>query len=243
MNDPVTISEIDQERFGVRTARAPAVTEDCLPQVLRFCHQNNVDLLIARCSVADLRTARLCEDLGFRIMDTLLYYAKRLRECDLPGEETSAEVRPMRTEEKDLIEGIARTAFADYPSHYYADPRLDRERCLEVYPSWAVRCSEMHDDNHQVLVALTRSQIAGFGALRMNSGEEAEGILFAVAPDFRGQGVFRELMVHSMRWGLRRGATRMLYSTQLQNERVHRPLAQMGFSIQRGAYTFHKWFV
>jgi hypothetical protein len=45
----VRLSAIDEERFGIRTARVDDVTLDNLSVIDEFCRAHTVKLLIARC--------------------------------------------------------------------------------------------------------------------------------------------------------------------------------------------------
>ena len=86
------------------------------------------------------------------------------------------------------------------------------------------------------------SNLAGFATLRMNSPEEGEGLLYAVAPEYQRRGVCPALMIHSLRWCRSQGAGRMLISTQLTNISMQKVWCRVGFEPSHSYYTFHKWF-
>lgn len=81
---PVYLSAIDEERFGFPVARANNVTQEKLPVIMKFCGENGVVLLIARCLASELGAAQLIEDHGFQLMDTLVYYARNLKNPPIP---------------------------------------------------------------------------------------------------------------------------------------------------------------
>jgi GNAT superfamily N-acetyltransferase len=139
------------------------------------------------------------------------------------------------------VRKIAAAAFKGYRGHYHADPRLDTEKCDEAYVSWAERSFAMTTVS-EILIAEYGNQPAGFATVRLNSGEEGEGVLFAVAPEAQGLGIFRSLLVSAVRWCKEKRAHRMIYSTQLTNTAVQRVLCRVGFEPSRSLYTFHKWF-
>jgi hypothetical protein len=130
---PVALSPIDEKRFGIRIARASAITVESLPGVLEFCRQQSVGMLIARCAVADLAAAQAMEREGFLLMDTLVYYARDLRHPPLPRPSAEPIVRPCRPKDEPRVRQIAAEAFRAYLGHYHADPRLDRRLCDEAY--------------------------------------------------------------------------------------------------------------
>lgn len=239
----VSLSGIDSERFGIRVARAPEVTEETLPAVLDYCAANRVVLLIARCSAADLRAAQAMERCGFALMDTLVYYTRDLGRAPVPAAGSAVAVRPLRSGEAQAVTGIAGTTFRGYAGHYHADPRLDRARCDEGYVSWASRsCVDPAVADAVLVAAELESDIVGFATLRMRTASEGEGVLFGVKPAGQGKGVYRSLMIGGMEWCASRGATTMVVSTQLVNVAVQKVWSRLGFELARAHYTFHGWF-
>jgi hypothetical protein len=238
----VRLSPIDEERFGIRTARAPLVTLETLPGIIEFCHANAVSLLIARCEVTQIRTVQAMERQGFELMDTLVYYCRRITDGSIPPAVPGIEIRSMRADEDECVARIATQAFDGYCGHYHADERLDPRSCTEAYVSWARRLCADRSTNDEVLVAQLDGELVGFGAVRLNTPTEGEGVLFGVAPAAQRRGVYRSLIVGSLRWCLAREACSMVYSTQIANLSVERTVARLGFETQHAYYTFHRWF-
>ena len=238
----VSLSAIDQERFGIRTARVQLVTFDTIVSAIDFCRSNKVVLLIARCLASDLRTAQAMEQQGFLLMDTLVYCARDLIQTPIPPDTGQVPIRPIRPGEENEVKRVATEAFRGYLGHYHADRRLDRTKCDEAYISWAFRSCMSREVADEVLVADLQGSIVGFGTLRLNSSEEGEGVLFGVVPSAQRRGVFRSLMIHGMAWCLSKGATRMVYSTQISNVAVQKVWTRLRFEPTHAYYTFHRWF-
>lgn len=239
---PVALSALDEERFGIRTAKAPAVTAALLPAVLDVCRRERVALLIARCDAADVAAAQALEAAGGFLTDTLVYYARTLADAPEPVEHGAPPVRPVRPGEEGTVEAVAAAAFRGYLGHYHADPRLDRAACDAVYTSWALRSCRLREVADEVLVAERDGRIVGFATLKLNGPEEGEGILFGVAPEAQGLGVYRALMVNGLAWCRAKGARRMVVSTQITNAAVQRVWTRLGFELRHAVYTFHAWF-
>jgi len=237
----IALSQIDHDRFGIVTARAPDVAAATVGEVLAFCRANDVRMLIARCGTADLAAAQALEAAGGRLMDTLVYWSRKLDGSDLPGHSCKVTIRPVRPGDETEVQAVARETFRGYTGHYHADPRLDRTRCDEVYASWAERSCVSRDVAGEVLVA-DDGRVAGFATLRMNDAEEGEGVLFGVAERSQGAGIYRAFMVEGMRWCRARGASRMVVSTQVTNLAVQKVWSRLGFEPSRSYYTFHLWF-
>ena len=237
----VQLSFLDEERFGIRTARAPLVTLETLPGIIQFCEANQVALLIARCDVSQPRTVQAMEQWGCELMDTLVYYTRRLTAESIPAEVSGVGIRTVRPGEEERIGQVAAEAFDGYCGHYHADGRLDPARCTEAYVSWARRLCTDRSAGDEMLVAEADGGLVGFGALRLNSPQQGEGVLFGVAPAAQRRGVYRSLIVRSMQWCLARGADSIMYSTQIANVPVQKVITRLGFETHHAYYTFHRW--
>jgi GNAT superfamily N-acetyltransferase len=239
--ETVTFSEIDSERFGVRIARAHVVS-DQLSRALDFCRAERIDMLIARCATGDLVAVQSMESNGFLLMDTLLYYSFDLTKKEIPEDLYEARVRRLQLGDEAEIPRIASSAFKGYLGHYHADRRLDSNKCDEAYRSWAERSCIPGKAADEVLVAEHGCKVAGFATLRLNSPQEVEGVLFAVAPESQGKGICRLFMIRSLQWCRAQGAKRMVISTQLTNVSMQKVWCRTGFEPSHSYYTFHKWF-
>ncbi len=234
-------SEVDSVHFGVRVARANVVADN-LTQVLDFCAAEQIDLLIARCPAGELRSAQDMEAAGCRLMDTLVYYTFDLVRGAIPGDSPRVLVRKIVPGDEAQVERVAAVAFQGYYGHYHADPKLDRSKCDEGYVSWAVRSCTLKQVATEVLVAECDHKIVGFATLRLNSPGEGEGVLFGVAPEAQGIGIYRSFMIGGMRWCKEQQVKRMIVSTQVTNVAVQKVWCRIGFEPAYSYYTFHKWF-
>jgi RimJ/RimL family protein N-acetyltransferase len=238
----VFLSDIDKERFGIQTARVVGVTIESLPSIMEFCKKEQVKLLIARCSMSDLKIAQTMERKGFLLMDTLVYYTLDLTNQKIPSDKGVAHFRPIRAGEEEEMRLVATESFRGYVGHYHADPRLDNNKCDEAYVDWARKAcaSRGHDENF--LVAEIEGRIVAFGVFRINNPDEGELFLGGIHPDFQGQGIYLSFLCRAMEWCLSKNARRIVISTQLNNIAVQKVLTRFGFEISRGYYTYHKWF-
>lgn len=238
MSLDITLSALDESRWGVRSARAVGITVDNLPEAMAFCRTNGVKFLVARCSIDDIHAAQAMERQGFLLMDTLLYYTRDLT-ASLPAMPDT--VRPVRAEEAETVRELSARAFQKYGGHYHADERLNRAACDAVYEDWAYRSCLSRQVADEVLVATINGQIVGFITLKLK-GDDGEGPLYGVDPAAQGQGVGRALMAGAMAWLRSRGANRLLMSTQITNVPSQKVWVRLGFEPSHAEYTFHKWF-
>ena len=237
----VAYSEVDSDRFGVRIARARMNAEN-LDRVFRFCGDQKIALLIARAKTDDWTAIHGLEQQGSLLMDVLVYYSFDLQKREVPQDLGQIEVRSFRSDDAPQIEQVAASSFKGYFGHYHADPRLDRRKADEGYTSWAVRSCAAKDVADEVLVADRDCEILGFATLRMNSPQEGEGVLFGVAPEAQGLGIYRSFMIAGMQWCKRQNAQKMVVSTQVTNIAVQKVWCRVGFEPSHSYCTFHKWF-
>lgn len=238
----VYISDIDEDRFGIRIAKSLKVTADNLPQITDFCRTNKVKMLIARCPTSDFSKIHAMEREGFLLMDTLVYYLRDLTTTPIPSDAGKATIRQIRPGEENKVKAIAADAFRGYLGHYHADERLDKSKCDEVYISWAVNSCLSRDFADEVLLLELRNQISGFISLKFNTSEGSEVGLFCVDSSVQKRGFSRSLLIGSMKWCVLQGAKRLVISTQIINVSSQKAFTQMGFALMDSYYTFHKWF-
>ena len=242
-NENVFLSAIDEERFGIITAKAPFINIEDIPYILEFCNNHQVKFLIARCNTTNLEAAQKMEHLGFLLMDTLVYFHQNLNKNIFVHDKPEIVVRPFREGEEIAVKAIAAESFKGYLGHYHADRRLEREICDEVYTDWAYKSCISKNVADEVLIAELEGVIAGFATLRVINNADGEGVLFGVSPFAQGKGIYRQLMIGGMNWCLNRGLTHMIVSTQVTNVIVQKVWTRMGFEPCYSFYTFHKWFI
>jgi len=218
----VTLSPLDEERFGIKSARATINTAADFPEVLEFCRAEGVVFLIARCPTGNSETVHLMEQNGFKLMDTLVYYDRDLTNTPLPP--------------------VPNKAFQNFVGHYHTDPRLDKRKADEVYSSWAMRCCASRKVAEVVIIAKYDGKIVGFYALKLTPDRVVEGVLAGVDPSAQGLKVGRALITGGLEWGLAAGAPGMSIATQLINTKMQRVLLNLRFEPVASFYTFHKWF-
>jgi GNAT superfamily N-acetyltransferase len=238
----VFLSDIDEERFGIRTARVVGVTTGSLSSILEFCKKERVKLLIARCSMSDLETSQAMEREDFLLMDTLVYYALDLTRQPVPDNNGAAHFRPIHAGEEEEMQLVAIESFRGYFGHYHADQRLEKDKCDEVYVDWARKACASRGADENFMVAEIEGRIVAFGVFRINNPDEGELFLGGIHPDFQGQGIYYSFLCRAMEWCLSKNAKRIIISTQLNNISVQKVLTRFGFEIARGYYTFHRWF-
>lgn len=238
----VSLSAIDEARFGVRTAKAMLGLAADVPTLLDFCRANGAELAIVRCPTLDLSIAQALECAGFFLTGTLLHLKRDLTRKPIPPKTDAVKVRPVKPGEEVVIGRLAADAFRGYRGHYHADPNLDPAKCDEVYVDWAIRSCTTPGVADEVLVAEDNGEIVGFTTLQMVSADTATSWLSGIKHAARGQHAYRSLKIQSMLWLQERGGRWNISPTLLSNIAVQKALARLGYEPSHSYYTFHKWF-
>lgn len=238
----IFLSPIDTERFGVTAARALNVTSPFLESVLHFSKEHQVQFLMARCDMGDMEAVQAMEAEGFFLTDTLLYYEGSTESPSPATGLKSLIIRPLADGEGQAVQELAALSFHGYYGHYHADPRLNRDKCDEVYASWAYRSCVQRDVADEVFVAEKGNAICGFAAVKIHDSRTGEFILNAVHPRYWKIGVYSQLISQAKRLLFQRGIERIIISTQLSNVAVQKVWTREGFWLSHGFYTLHKWF-
>jgi len=241
--DLIYLSDIDEKRFSIKTAKAADIRMDNISAIMQSCADQEVVLLIARCPTYDLKTVQKMEQLGFLLMDTIIYFNYDLLSKPMVEDIDCIHIRTVRAGEENAVRSVAQEAFKGYLGHYHADNRLDRDRCDEVYMDWAYRSCISSETADVVLVSEHGGKIVGFGTIRINNPMEGEGMLFGVAPPCQGKGVYRGIMKGCINWCTKKGLHRMIISTQITNVASQKVWSRLGFEPNGSLYTFHKWFI
>lgn len=235
------ISEIDRERFGIKTARIVGLTAENLSSTMDFCRNEQVTLLIARCDMTDLDACQSMEKKGFLLMDTLVFYRFDIAKKNVTRDHGAAVVRPVLPGEESQMISVAGESFHGYLGHYHTDSRLDKHACDEAYTDWARKAFASREPDN-FLVGEVDGQVVGFGVMRINHADEGEMFLGGIRPEFQGHGIYHSFLCKGVQWCLSKNARHMVISTQLKNLSVQKVLIKFGFEIFRGYYTYHKWF-
>lgn len=239
----VDYSPADEERFGIRTARAEGITESSLAEVLDFCRDNQIELLIARCLTSEIRAAQALEEVGGRLTDTLIHYVRNMLKIPIPPLPPGISIRPVARGEEKLVGKIAGDAFSDYGGHYQADQRLAHVATTDIYSSWAINSCLHRDWTHDVLIAEYRGDPAGFMTVRLNNPAEGEGPLAGTATSAGKRSlILRALSIGAMNWFRSRGASRAVASLLITNRVMQKIMSRLDFEPNQSYYTFHKWF-
>lgn len=236
------LSAIDQERFGIKTAKANLNSTDEIEPLKLQCLTDQIKFLIVRIATDDLSIVQQLEQEGFFLTDTLVYFLKKKIELNPDKLPDGYSMRLATEADVNNVEKLAFETFEGYFGHYHADPKLKKEDCNVVYSSWAANSCKDKCVADAVILLEKKDELAAFAILKVNSTNEFEGVLFGVSPNHRNKNLYSSLMNISINWGIDNGYRQMIVSTQITNTVVQKYWCKLGFEPNKSYYTFHKWF-
>jgi GNAT superfamily N-acetyltransferase len=144
--------------------------------------------------------------------------------------------RVATVEERELVHDLARSAFADYGSHYRANPRFSPTDIALGYAEWAAH--QVDQPGSAVLIVSEQGSDVAFGAVELD-GNRSEITLSGVPQGSRGRGAYRASMAAAEQLSRERGCESIVISTQVHNTVVQRVWARRGYLPVHAFETAH----
>ena len=240
------ISRMDTERFGFKVARVDEFNGFPGGLMDHLKHQG-VRMVISRVNSKDIQTINTLEELGFQVKDIGLMYGAPMEKLDFSSFLVSPEISIREVADRDISEVacVSEESFRDYYGHYFADRRLDRDKCLEIYVDWARRSCKDKKAADTVFVAETDSTVIGFlgfMACERDDRKYLGSTVGGVLPEFRHLGAFQAILQAGHDWARKQGIDYVQYQVLLTNTPINRLLAKVGFRIVDSYVTLHGWF-
>jgi GNAT superfamily N-acetyltransferase len=239
----IKISEWDTVHFGIqvyKTEIESASQENVIPD---FRHQDGIGLLICRCNTSYVSQIHALEKSGFELMGTLVKYSAEIDKLpNTRSNQTGTLVRSFQKDDISFIADIAGNSFKGYSDHFHSDPRLDPEKCDDLYREWAVNSCSDKNLADKVIVAELSDNVAGFVTIKRKNADTGDFVLAGVREDTRGKGIYQRLIAAGIDWCRENGLNRVESSTQINNYTVQKVWSHLGLRMDASVYIFHKWF-
>lgn len=231
---------LESARFDLRTFRAVMDHADTM-QLFTQIVAANADLLILRTTPNASHAVRGLADYGLVPIhaDTLVTYACALQEVRPQTiVENGFSIDAAADDDRDAIDDLVTTVFAEYPNHYAANPLLARSDIVAGYREWAL--AHLHGDNRIAWVARVGNRIAAIACSTFDETMgECQGVLHGVHPDFGRAGIYTALIRYTQQHFRRMGCKRLTIQTQAWNVSVQRVWGREGFILADVHETFH----
>lgn len=239
------ISELDTQRFGFNIAKVNRYDEE--PEiVLEQLRALGVKLVISKVDMVNVSLINRLEDLGFRLKDSQVTYSYDLNHLDESLKkmlDTNTIIRTFKPDDLEQVRSIMQHSFNGY-GHYFANDKLDKEKCLEIYMDWGVRSCLEPNMADVVFVAEQNGEVAGILSFKKFTTEKetyAAGGIGAVNPNFRGKNIFKMLAVQGLFWGKENGLNREEHNVLTTNYSVNSSFSSVGFKVKNSFVTLHCW--
>jgi hypothetical protein len=134
---------------------------------------------------------------------------------------------------------MARAIFADYATHFHANPLFAHDRILDGYAEWAARHAKAHDGSAAWLVE-HEGALAGFSCYSVDvASGAATGVLNGILPEARRRGAYRAMLGAMLADFSTNGLRRFHIATQAHNAAVQRVWTSLGLALERESHTVH----
>jgi dolichol-phosphate mannosyltransferase len=243
---------------AVETGRIRAL-DSVLHDALEFAKDRKLRLLDARISSEDLFVTRAFESAGFHLVDLLVTlgapsskYDHVMQNSGFTRDGYSVEfgnglrVRPMRPEDEPILAKISAESFGDHTmiqDRFFLEPMIPAERSQALFREWFSNIARSHAKSTLILAAELDGIVCGYIALEpmavLGNALWWKDSLNAVAPDARGRGVYRALVLAAFEYARQHGAAGLLTKTQASTQRVINTWLHLGGDLLESAATLH----
>jgi len=244
-------SEWDSKHFGLRVSKVRLMlfNRDVNISLRRLLIRHAIDvakpkLIIARIPLHDIQTIHALELEGGLLTDILLTFHRKLSVVSI-SQAFPRRIKNIEVTETDGFHGkqiaeISREVFT--MNHFFFDPYLPKEKCLELYSRWALNC--LREASNINLIAKLNGKVIGFISCRVNNVGlgYSYGIidLIGVKKEYQGMGV-GSLLLHEALKRISRYTPIVYVGTQASNIPAVRMYERFGFKLVFTEATLHIW--
>lgn len=246
-------SVLDTKRFGFKVGKTDGLVFKTDPRkVLDFFKSEKYELIIARVPMNDVEFINDMENIGFRIKDIQVTYKYNLNNNQVNSSfyfdridlnDSSIYIRDFQESDTNRLVELAGISFSDY-GHYFANNRLDKIKCREIYEDWAYNSCTNKDVADKIIVACNNSLPVGFLSFKIFKNDKytfAAGGMGAVDTVYRGMNIFPNLIKEGLIWGKSINLDWEEHNVLFNNFSVNQSMNKMEFKPGNPLITMHCW--
>ena len=237
------LSKLDTERFGFPVAKFFNNIEN--PEsIVGELKKISTKLIIARIDFSNIKLINQLERIGFSYRDALVTFNYNIQKRLPEIKHSHFSLVPYNEKHRLGIIDITKKSFGNY-GHYFADDKLDKTKCIEIYIDWVRRCCENNNIADEIIVAEKDNKAIGFLAVKTYSTDNDKyiaGVIGAVAPEFRKIGVFKAINIETLHLANRLKANRVENKVLVTNFPVMKSYTSLCYNIIRSEITLHFWY-
>jgi len=236
-------SKLDTDRFGFRVAKISNNIEN--PDlIVKELKEISTKLIIARVDFKNIKLINQLEKIGFLYKDAQMTFNFDLQKGLPIHSQNEFILTAYNSRHFTQIMEMTKSSFNNY-GHYFADEKLNRNKCLAVYIDWITRCCENTEVADNIVIAEKNDLAIGYLALKTydNKSERyVAGVIGAVAPEYRKMGVFQAINIESILLAKKLGVDRIENNVLVTNYPVMKSYTSLSYNIIRSEITMHYWY-
>jgi len=236
------ISTLDTERFGFKVAKLPFNCADSI-KIVEDLKKTSTKLIIVRVDANNIELINQLEINGFQFKDGQVTFSFDLhKSLPQPIDRAFTIKEYDKKFLPDIIE-MTKYSFQNY-GHYFADNKLDKTKCLDIYVDWSKRACDNLEIADKILVAEKNNKAIGYVAFKSfeNTAEKYKaGVIGAVSPESRGLGVFQAIHIESIHLFKNEGFDRIENNVLVTNYPAMKTYIGLSYNIIRSEVTMHCW--
>ena len=241
-------SKIDSDRFGIKVGKITESFFDdkTVENGIDYFMGNDFDVIFARIDFSRLDIINALEKFGFSLKDsqsTLFFPLKNKTKADLPKKFSRFDIREFKPSDIETFVNLTRVCFEGY-GHYFADERLNHDDCLDTYGDWAYNSCTNPKVADKIFVADLDGEVIGYLSFKIyneNGKIYAAGGIGAVNPKYRSLGIFRDVTIAGLEWGIDCGFDWEEHNVLVDNFPVNKSFLKLGFKPEKFMVTLHGW--
>jgi len=229
-------------------------------ETLEFARERKIRLIDAKISNEDIFISRAYESAGFHLVDLLVTLGAERKKFDSILARSKYErkndtldfgggliVRPMRQSDIPALARISEISYGDHTmiqDRFFIEPIIPEGRGQDIFREWFVNLANRHQAGSAVvLVAELNGSECGYLALEpmptIAGNQWWKDTLNAVAPEVRGRGVYRALVMSAFDYAKMNGAAGLITKTQSSTYRVINSWLHLGADLLECFATLH----
>jgi len=225
------------------------ITNKLLLNILSFCREKNIRHISCQVNINETFLIHTLEKNRFKLVDTIIIYSIFLKNYGVEKINWNYVIREATNKDLLAMQELAGTAFFTpniFLSRFYVDPLL-RKKANNLYEEW-LRNSFKGEQADIVFIVENNNKPFGFITCQLPKKKSKEILnkkiatvpLNAISSEFRGQGIYHQLVKHSLDWFKKQDVDWVEIKTQIVTLPVQQTWQKLGGKLVSSYHTFHK---
>ncbi|MBN1582137.1 MAG: GNAT family N-acetyltransferase [Anaerolineae bacterium] len=243
----IEIWRLDQLGAWTEPSHQDQILDHLVQACLQTAHARGGQGMQTRVPIDNLPAIHALERANFHVMEVLTTWLFDLNRTPIPPKRNPELIRDAEPADEEPLIELARAVYTPIPDRFHVDPHLSPRASDELYAEW-IRNSFSGQMADHIAVTEIDGQVVGYTTLKylddqgglcnIRIGELGLG---GMSPDFRGQGIVTDGVIHNLEWLRHRQADVCIVGTQGNNIPPQIVWLKIGFRPATMALTLHHW--